>query len=164
MGRVKDIVTGCNIAGGEGIVEETTIGLFVVTNEDRLDGLGVESVVGIAGKDLFHMGDTEERDEFSPIRFGAIDFEVWSGCFAVVEADWHVVCYLDGILDCEEPELHWEVVFGEVVACNVADVFPVGFGKAVLILAFTWGAGCDGKVFIKEFFDNATDEFEVSIS
>ncbi len=163
MGCVKDIVTGCNVTGGEGIVEKAAIGLLVVADEDCLDRLSVESVVSVTSEDLFDMGNTEKRDEFSPVRFRAVDFEVWGGYVAVVEADGHVVGYLDGILDGEEPKFHGEVVFGKVVTCYGADVFPICFGEAILVLALAWRTSCDCEVFVKEFFNNATDEFEVSV-
>lgn len=123
----------------------------------------MEGIVCIASKNLFDMGNAEERDKFSPVGFGAVDFEVWGGGVTIIKVDGHVVGNLDGILDCKEPEFHGKVMFCEVVAGNCANVFPVCFCEAVLVLAFPRCTGGDGIVFVEEFFNNASDEFEVSV-
>ena len=123
----------------------------------------MEGVDCVSGEYLLDMGNAEERNELSPVRFDCVGFEVGSGDGAIFEFNGHVVGDLDGVEDTIEPELHGEVMFSKVIASNSAEVFPVCFCEAVLILPFAWGTGGGGIIFIKEFFDDATDEFEVTI-
>ncbi len=109
------------------------------------------------------MGHTEKWDEFAPVRFDAVCFEVRCGYSAVVEMDWHVVRHLNSVLDTEEPEFHWEVMFSEVISGYVAKIFPVGFCEAVFILAVAWSAGRESEVVVEELGHYTTDEFEVTI-
>ena len=76
MGCVEDVIAGCDVSGCERVVEEASIRFLVVADEDGLDGLSVEGVVGVACEDLLDMGYAEERDELSPVGFGSVYFEV----------------------------------------------------------------------------------------
>ena len=84
MGCVEEVIAGCDVSGCERVVEEASIGFLVVVNEDGLDGLSVEGVVGVACEDLLYMSYAEERDELSPVRFGIVYFEVRCRCVTIV--------------------------------------------------------------------------------
>ena len=123
----------------------------------------MEGVVSIVGEDSFDMSYTKKWYEFAPVGFDTVGFEVRGGDRAIIEEDGHVVGDLDGILNAEVPEFHGAVVFGEVVSGDVAEVFPVGFSKAVFILAVTRSSCCEGEVVIEELGNFAADKFEVAV-
>ena len=66
----------------------------------------MEGVDCVSGEYLLDMGNAEERNELSPVRFDCVGFEVGSGDGAIGAFNWHAVGDLDGVENTTVPEFH----------------------------------------------------------
>lgn len=163
VGGVKSIVVGTNDAASGRVVEETAVGVIIVSNQNGFDCLCCVGIGSVGGVDTFDIGGGEERNEFTVVGFDAVHFKVWSGFGSVFTFNGKVVGELDGVAYAVVPEFGWEKIFRHVVAGNIANVFPIGFGEAVFVLSIGCGAG-DVGTSLELVLDVITDEFEVTIS
>jgi len=140
MRGVKSIVVGTNDAASGRVVEDTAVGVVIVSNENGFVCLRSVGIGSVGGVYTFDIGGGEERNEFTVVRIDAVHFKVWSGFLSVFAFNGKVVGELDGVAYAVVPEFGWKKVFRHVVAGNVADVFPIGFREAIFVLSIGGGA------------------------